>query len=140
MRITYRSTLGEDESKATVTVVEGSPAERVYRRSAAWEEVSRAEAPTPAPAEEEPAAEPAEEEPEKGDPEAEPADLAEAYAAAANIGEVKALVASPADAAAVLRLEQAADTPRSTLVEWLKEQAGDNAEPEPADAAAEPTF
>lgn len=140
MRITYRSTLGADESsKATVTVVEGSPAERVYRRSAAWEEVSRAEAPTPEPAEEEPAAEPAEEEPAKGDPEEEPADLAEAYAAAANIGEVKALVAKPADAAVILRLEQDGDTPRSTLVEWLKEQAGDAAEPEPA-PEAEPTF
>lgn len=128
-RVTYTDAAG-----STITLVVGSPAEVVYANSNQWTEVGR-EAP-PEPAAEEPADDDAtsEEEPEATEPEpAEEGDLAEAYAAASNVGAVKALATSPERARALLDMEKAAETPRTTLLSWLADKAG----PEPTEPAPE---
>lgn len=131
-RITYA-----DASGSSITLVEGSPAEAVYRRSAAWTETERESIEEPeatepeAPVEEPDADDPATE-PEATEPE--PDDLAAAYAAAPNVGAVKDLATSPEAARALLDMERASESPRSTLVGWLADHAGP--EPEATEPAA----
>lgn len=130
-RVTYKS---EDEGSA-ITLLAGSPIEAVYLASDTWEEVGRVTVDlTPdvvvvprgdSPAEPEPTAEVA----------PAPESLVDAYHAAANIGDIKALATSSEAALALLDLEQASASPRTTLIEWLISEVGASTE-----SPAEPTY